>query len=107
MKRIFLVLCTLLLLQGCFLRLERVAELTPIKPERDYWIKSNMSDALRQTDWAECGGSKNGMWSPNLSKDVPDKIFDAAFDEKIKEIMACMRAKGYVRGKGGEDWLPS
>lgn len=106
MKRIFVVVCSALFLQGCFMRLERVAELTPIKSERDYWSKANMSDELRQSDWLDCGGDKRGMWVTDLPNETPSKLLFEASDKKINEIMACMRTKGYVRGRGGEGWLP-
>lgn len=107
MKRIYLVLFSALVLQGCFLRLERVAELTEIKSERDYWSKANMTDERRQSDWLDCGGDKRGMWVTDLPNGTPRKLLDEDSDNKINQIMACMRARGYVRGKGGEGWLPS
>jgi len=105
MKKALLVICSALALQGCLL--ERVAELSHSTPERDYWRNPAMSEDLRSDDWLECGGSENGMWSINLPDGTPDKVNRAAHDQKIIEIMACMRAKGYSRDKGDDGWLPN
>lgn len=104
MKIFLFMICSAFILQGCLL--ERAAPLTPIKSERDYWSKSNTSDEVRQMDWLECGGGKAGLWGVDMPPSATDAMYWQASDQKITEIMACMRSKGYQRSAGGEGWLP-
>ena len=76
---------------------------SPHKPVLYSWYKDGVSsEETRMQDWIECGGAKDGDFSPyigDLEKEKkPNEENDTqAYDRLWAKLKNCMQSKGYTR----------
>lgn len=86
---------------GCFvLTGDAYRALAFPEPKRKLWTKDGISDAQRQADWFDCGGSDTGNFSPeSLLVDRVQRENRVTRDEArmliYDNIQRCMLRKGY------------
>ena len=86
---------------GCFVlsgaAFQALANPTPM---REQWSRSDSSDTERRLDWEDCGGYKDGGFSPKeeLLKEErtsEEKDIFPAHDRLFLKLQRCMLRKGY------------
>ncbi len=86
---------------GCFVlsgaAFQALANPTPM---REQWSRSDKSDADRRLDWENCGGYKNGNFSPTQEAVDKERRSEETSDTPATkrmylELQRCMLRKGY------------
>jgi len=82
-------------LTGCFMgELANRGQLNSPMPYLQRWEKSNMTPESRRQDWVDCGGRKDGDYSPDERLQGEKDDFAAAERTRSK-LQYCMQGKGY------------
>ena len=74
---------------------EAYEKLANPKAYGEYWVKPGMTKESWQQDWVACGGFSSGQYGAYVPPGSNDAISSALWEQKRKQLDACMRAKGY------------
>lgn len=74
---------------------EAYERLTHPKTYGEFFTKTGLTKESWRADWVTCGGMSNGTYSSGVPSGSPNAVSNAANENKIKELSACMQSKGY------------